>query len=176
METTIVPISEEIKNCQSKGLQVQVEMRTTPLKQWLETPVLADRLSGTLRKNARIGFRYIPQLEHEAICQTLGWAFEIIPTTYLTFNDAITEGDCHALTEVGWHVDRLLTIRPFSEDRFELKYINIQDTEGNIIRQGVGLIVWETSVQWIRKGTVCFALLTEYDPIKKEWTECTNPF
>lgn len=176
METIVVEISKEIKECKSKGLQLQVKMRETPLKDWLNTSDLADRLSGTLRKNARIGFKHQSQLEHEAICQTLGWGFEILPTTYLTFNDAVTEGDCHSLTEVGWHVDRILNINPFDEDVFELRYINIQNQEGFIIRQGVGLIVKKTSVQWIKKGSMCFALLTEYDNIKKEWTDCVNPF
>lgn len=176
METVIVKVSEDIKKCKSKGLQLQVLMRETPLSKWLSTPDLSDRLSGTLKKNARIGFKHNSQLEGEAICQTLGWGFEVIATTYVTFNDAITEGDCHSLTEVGWHVDRLLSVNPFEEDYFELKYINIQDMEGNIERQGVGLIVRETSVQWIRKGAICIALLTEYNSRSGEWTECVNPF
>ena len=178
METKIVPIDKDILSISSKipGIQLQVMMRETPLTKWLTTDQLSDRLSGTLKKNARIGFKHFSQLEHEAICQTLGWGFEIIPTTYLTFNDAVTEGDCHSLTEVGWHFDRLLSVHIFPEDIFELRYINIQDQEGIIVRQGVGIIVKKTSVQWVKNGSMCFALLTEYDSKTKEWTECVNPF
>lgn len=176
METKIVKINKDLEKLDIPGVKMQVLMRCTPLSKWLQINDLADRLSGTLKKNARLGFKHYSQLEQEAICQTLGWAFEIIPTTYLTFNDAITEGDCHSLTEVGWHVDRLLATHIFPEDIFEIRYINIQDQEGNLLRQGVGIIVKQTSVQWIKNGSMCFALLTEYDPKLKTWTECLNPF
>lgn len=174
METKVVPIL--ISSGISRGLDNQILMRTTPLRQWLTNDVLKERLSGTLRKNARIGFKFNSQLVQEAICQTMGWGFESLQTTYITFNDAITEGDCHSLTEVGWHVDRLLTINPFSEDYFEIKYINIQDLNGNIERQGVGIIVRETSIQWVSPSNLIFALLTEYNPKTNQWTDCVNPF
>lgn len=170
METIIV------KQKETPTLINRILMRETPLDKWLTTPELNDRLSGTLKKNARIGFKYREQLKHEAIAQTLGWGFEAIPTTYVTFNDAMTEGDCHSLTEVGWHVDRLLYLNPFIEDEYELQYIIVQDVHGNIERQGVGLILKQTSISWIPKGNIVFALLTEYDSVKKTWTECVNPF
>jgi len=176
MYTKTVELNKELKNINNKGISLQVLMRETLLKDWLKTESLLDRLSGTLRKNARIGFKYNSQLEQEAICQTLGWGFELLPTTYLTFNVAISEGDCHSITEVGWHFDRLLSVHIFPEDIFELKYINIQDIEGNIERQGIGIIVKETSIQWIGNSKLCFALLTEYNNKTKEWSECVNPF
>ena len=176
MNTTIKPLSESTQRIESNGIKNQILMRQTPLGKWLSDPFLSDRLSGTLRKNARIGFKHINQLEHEAICQTLGYGFEIRPTTYITFNDAITEGDCHSITEVGWHIDRMLNIHPFDEDIFELKYIVVKDQMGNDEKQGVGVILKETSIQWIKPGSLCFAILTEFDPKSKEWTECINPF
>jgi len=173
METKIVPLKvTDLSN----GLKFQHLMRSTPIKEWLNDQNLASRLSGTLRKNSRLGFKYLSQLEHEAICQVLGYGFESMQSSYITFNDPVTEGDCHALTEVGWHFDRLLHIHPFDEDRFELKYINIQDINGNIERQGVGIIVRETSIQWIRSGTLVFSLLAEYNSKDKKWSECINPF
>lgn len=175
MQTIVKPLTS-IKTGITKGLDTQILMRTTPLKDWLKIPKLSDRLSGTLKKNASIGFRYMSQLEHEAVAQTMGWGFELVPTSYVTFNDALTEGDCHSLTEVGWHVDRLYNIHPFDEDTFELKYINIQDQEGNIIRQGVGVIVRETSIQWIPNGKLLIALITEYSVKDKNWTDALNPF
>jgi hypothetical protein len=174
METKVkeITISKNI----SKGLDLQILMRETPLLKWFEILDLNNRLSGTLKKNSKIGFKCKSQLLHEAICQTLGWGFESIPCSYLTFNDPVSEGDCKSITEVGWHFDRLLCISIFPEDNFELKYINIQDEKGNIIRQGIGIIVKETSVQWIPNGHLVFCLLTEYDNIKNTWSDCINPF
>ncbi len=177
MDTKVVPFQHrDLFFTLSLGLNLQVLMRETPLKEWLTTKDLAERLSGTLRKSARIGFKHGGMLFHEALCQTLGWGFEGVASSYVTFNDAVIEGDCHSLTEAGWHFDRMLHVWPWPEDKFELKYINIQDTNGNIERQGVRVILRETSVQWIRPGHLVFALLTEYDPKTGVWTECTNPF
>lgn len=176
METKIQPLSDYWKNCESKGIKNQITMRTTPLQEWLTHPLLKDRLSGTLKKNASVGFKYLEQLKNEAICQTLGWGFQIMKSTYITFNDAITEEDCPPLTEVGWHTDRLLNIHPWEEDEFVLKYIIVQDKRGQIQKQGVGVVVKQTSIQWIGSGNLVFALLTEYNPISEEGSPCTNPF
>lgn len=176
METKKVNFTKDYDYTKGIKMQKKKKMRETPLKDWLVDFELKDRLSGTLKKNASIGFKYINQLNEEAIAKTLGWGFESAPTTYITFNDAITEGDCHSLTEVGWHVDRMLNIHVFEEDIFSLKYIVVQDFEGNIIKQGVGVILKETSISWIMKGHLVFAILTEYDNKTKSWTECINPF
>jgi hypothetical protein len=174
METKVVDFNHTYSL--TKGMSMQKKMRSTPLKDWLTDPELKDRLSGTLKKNASIGFKYLSQLNEEALAQTLGWGFESSPTTFITFNDAITEGDCHSLTEVGWHVDRLLSTHIFDEDHFELKYIVVQDYNGKIERQGIGVVLRETSISWVMKGHLVFSLLTEYDSDKKEWTDCLNPF
>lgn len=176
MNTVVKKISDLLLNSEILGVQVLVKMRTTPLKDWLTDISLSDRLSGTVKKNSKVGFNVNLQLEHEALCQTLGWGFESIVSTRVNFNDAISEGDCHSLTEVGWHFDRMTQIQLFPEDYFELKYIVIQDEAGNIQRQGIGIIVRETSIQWIKKGKLVIAMLTEYDLAKKEWTDCINPF
>lgn len=177
METVVLE-SKKVEELvtESQGLNLLFKMRSNPLSIWLKDKDLSDRLSGTLKKNARLGFKYMDQLRHEALCQTLGWGFESMPTTYITFNDAITEGDCHSITEVGWHVDRLFALNLFTEDYYELKYINIQDTNGNIERQGIGVILRTTSIQWIPKGHLVFALLTEFDNKTNTWSDCINPF
>jgi hypothetical protein len=173
METNIVNV--KIPEGVSQGLDNQILMRVTPLENWLKT-TLSNRLSGTLKKNASIGFKYKTQLLHEAVCQTMGWGFEVEKTTYITYNVPMTEGDVKSLTELGWFVDRLLHIHPFDEDKFELKYINIQNENGDILRQGVGVIVSETSIQWIPKGTILFSLISEYDSKNKIWLDAVNPF
>lgn len=173
MRTEIVPCTVLDS---TPGLALQYKMRNTPLDKWLTTHELADRLSGTLRKGSKIGFLSRELLKSEAIAQTMGWGFESVPGSYITFNDAILEGDCHPLTEAGWHVDRMLHTHIWPEDHFELKYINVQGEHGNVTRQGVGIIVRKTGIQWIPGGHILFAMLTEYCPVKKTWTECVNPF
>lgn len=175
METQIKPINEDLKKVNTPGLQLQVKMRSTPLNKWLSDKELSERLSGTLRKSARIGMKHNILLEHEAICQTLGWAFEVAPTTRINFNDAITEGDCHSLTEAGWHIDRIISSWIWPEDQFECKYIIIDDMDCGR-REGVGIVCKSTSVQWVGNGKLVFALIAEYDAEKKSWKEAVNPF
>ena len=173
METKIVDV--KVPKGISNGLDNQILMRTTQLEKWLDSS-LSNRLSGTLKKNASIGFKYKNQLIHEAVCQTMGWGFEVEKTTYITYNVPMTEGDVKSLTELGWFVDRLLYLHPFDEDKFELKYINIQNENGEIIKQGVGVIVTETSIQWIPKGMLLFSIISEYNSKNKTWLDAVNPF
>ena len=176
MQTNVVPVNKDLKKTSSPGLRLQVTMRETDLMKRLSMPVLSNRLSWTLKKNASIGMKHSNQLLQEALCQTLWRWFESLQTTYITFNDAITEWDTHALTEAWWHIDRLLSVHPFPEDVFETKYINIQDEHGNIIRQWVWVVVKETSVQWVRKWHMIFSILAEYDSHNKKRNSCQNPF
>lgn len=175
METIVKSINEELKKVNSSGLQLQIKMRSTPLNKWLSDKELSERLSGTLKKSARIGMRHSTLLEHEAICQTIGWAFEVTHASRVTFNDAITEGDCHPLTEAGWHIDRMISTCIWPEDQFECKYIIIDDADCGR-REGVGIVCKSTSVQWIGNGKLVFALIAEYDQVRKDWKPAVNPF
>lgn len=160
----------------TRGMILRDKMRKTPLNEWLTDVELSDRLSGTVRKNSRLGFKYLDQLRVEALAQTLGWIFESIPSTYVTLGEPISEGDCKAITEVGWHADRLISLNPYEEDIYTLKYIIVQDAECNVEREGLGLVLEQTSIQWIGAGRICFALLTEYNKETRKWSECENPF
>ena len=88
----------------------------------------------------------------------------------------MTEGDCSAITETGWHVDRLFRNWVFDEDIFELKYIVIHSDEDGVIKEGIGVIVKETSIQWIKPGDILFSLIAEFNTKTKTWVETTNPF
>lgn len=176
METKLVSINETLKLMVGMpGVELQVKMRHTPLKDWLNDSKLSDRLSGTLKKNTKIGMKSYSQLEHEAICQVLGWGFEVLPTTRVVFNDAISEGDCHSITEAGWHIDRMLSTWIWPEDKFECKYIII-DESGCSRREGVGIVCKSSSVQWIGNGKIVFALIAEYDSVRGVWKDAINPF
>lgn len=175
-------MTEVIKNVDfskyeiSEGLINQVLMRTTPLEDWLKHNFLSDRLSGTLKKNARLGFKYKGQLYAEALAQTLGWGFEACPESLLTLGVPVTEGDTHAITEAGWHIDRMLSTNVFSEDSFELKYICVHNKETGSSREGIGVVVKTSSVSWVRKGDIVFSIVSEYNVNKGVWEQPVNPF
>lgn len=170
MNTKIKAIGSSVK-----GLEMLKLMRSTPLNQWFTTPSLNDRLSGSLKKAHRLGAKINDQLRQEALAQTLGWTWESVQSSYLTFNDAVSEGDNHSLTEAGWFADRWLAINLFDEDFYEYKYIIISNPDGSR-REGVGLICRETSIQWVQPGSLIFCIIAEYDVNCEEWNEAKNPF
>lgn len=112
MNTEIAPITKEYS---TSGLSNLIKMRNCKLTEWLTDPFLSDRLSGTVKKNAKLGMKVVDQLRHEALCQTLGWTWESVQSSYLNYNDAISEGDCHSITEAGWFADRWLALKIFDE-------------------------------------------------------------
>lgn len=173
MDTKIVKF--QTKETNFVGVTHQIKMRDCKLVDWLTDPFLSERLSGTVKKNHRLGMKVMEQLRQEALAQTLGWTWESIPSTYLTFNDAISEGDCHSITEAGWFADRWNAIKMFREEDYECKYIIVDDKAGNR-REGVGLICRKTLIQWCQPGSIIFCLLAEFDTVKKDWMEARNPF
>ena len=129
---------------------------------WVET-----HGSGTLRKNKRIGFAWMSQYWHERIAYEFGYAFEMLPRTRVCYNDAISEGDCHPITESGWFMERYMNLSIFSEDVWEAKYIIAEDSDGTR-REGVGLICRQTSFV-VPKGNVLFAIIAEFDNKTKKF-------
>ena len=175
MNTEIVAFNKKIHESMLPGIKMQAKMRDCKLTDWLSTPILSDRLSGTVKKNAKLNMKYTDQLRHEALAQTLGWTWESVQSSYLNFNDAISEGDCHAITEAGWFADRWLATQIFEEDYYECKYIIVDEPDGNR-REGIGLICRKTNIQWIQPGSIVFCILAEYDTKNKKWLDAQNPF
>jgi hypothetical protein len=91
-----------------------------------------------------------------------------------TFVDAYTEGDVKALTEAGWHIERYIELSTFPEDHFETKYLNVEYKDGTT-REGVGMVVRQTSAQFIPGGHLVFAIVAEFDAVKKIWHDAVNP-
>ncbi len=176
MNTEIVTISAGPEMHTFPGVSEQWFMRKNRLTDWLAIPDLAERLSGTVKKNAKINMKVMDQLRSEALAQTLGWTWESMPSSYVTFNDAISEGDSHAVTEAGWFAHRYIKNKLFKEDIFECKYIIVDDKSTGQRREGIGLICRQTNIQWIQPGSLVFCIITEWDPIKKEWLPAQNPF
>lgn len=136
--------------------------------EWINT-----HASGTLRKNRRLGFAYRKQYLEERIAYQFGSGFEIAPRSRIITGIPITESDSHAVTEAGWHIERYVNRQLFEEDECEAKYIRIDEESSS--REGIGIVITNTSVKWVPEGHVIFAIVAEYDPIKKNYKEVQNP-
>jgi len=138
-----------------------------------EAEFLFFHASGTLRKNARLGFDYKKQLLHERTAFDFGYGFEAIHESHVNWGAPITEGDCHAITEAGWHTDRYESIA-FPGDEFEIKYLKIHTGNGPD-REGVGIIIRKTSAPYIPNNYVVFSLIAEVDVEKHDYKDAVNP-
>lgn len=167
METRIVPIDEAVAAAPAMARRVAVRM--------MDADAFVERhASGTLRKNRRLGMVWREQYLEERIAYEYGWEFQCLPRSRVTFGDAYTEGDVAALTEAGWHIERYVELREFAEDVIETKYINVEYKDGST-REGIGMILRQTSAPWVPTGYIVFAIVAAYDPIKKAWHEARNP-
>lgn len=168
METIIVNMNEAIKNCEA--LKNRINLRTMNADQWIDI-----HASGTLRKNKRLGMAWKSQYLEERIAYEFGWEFECQPKSRIMFGDAYTEGDSSAVTEAGWHIERYIEMNIFPEDKFECKYINVEYSTGEK-KEGIGIIVRETSANFIPTGQIVYSIIAEFDTIKNEWKHANNPF
>ena len=167
METKVVPIDPAIAAC--KPLERIVSLRQMDADNFIER-----HASGTLRKNKRIGMVWREQYLHERAAYEFGWAFECLPRSRVTFGDAYTEGDVKPLTEAGWHIERYIEMRVFPEDELEAKYINVEYKDG-VLREGVGMVLRQTSASFVPSGHLVFAIIAEFDAKTKQWLEAVNP-
>jgi hypothetical protein len=131
--------------------------------------------SGTLRKNKRLpGMRWRQQYIDERVAWEFGWEFKCLPSSRVTFGDAITSGDCKPLTELGWFADRHIQRCPFVEDVFEVKYITAAPHDDDEF-EGAGLVMRQTSAPWLRPGHIVFAVIARFDPARGAYLRARNP-
>lgn len=177
METLVVDIHEDMveagKTCVSIGNAI--EARSLNPQDWIDR-----HASGTLRKNARLSFSWSSQYRVERVAWEFGWGFEMLPKTRVTFNTPITYGDCRAVTESGWHIERCIERNMWMNDQYEAKYIIVEGGggkgEAKGRREGVGLLLKKTSAVWLPRGYIVFAIIAEYDYNTHEWGDPINPF
>lgn len=151
-------------------LKDRVLLRQASADEWIDA-----HASGTLRKNKKLGFAWHDHYLHERVAYEFGFGFEVLPSSRVTVGRPYTEGDCHAITESGWHIERYLTLAFFPEDKFEAAYLQIEEADGSK-REGIGIFVAETSAAWIGQGKALFALIAAFDPVTGSWHEPRNPF
>lgn len=163
-DTQVVPVHPDVLG--SPALRRRLAVRQMTAEAWIDR-----HASGTLRKNARLGFAWREQYLGERAAFEFGWAFVCVPRSRVTWGTPVTEGDNHAITEAGWHIDRMLTLWPYPEDVFEVKYSYIAYETGMV--EGVGLVLRQTSAAWVPQGYLICALVAEYDEKLKTWKETT---
>ena len=142
--------------------------RQMSMDQFIET-----KASGTLRKNKAIGMNVSSHSLSERIAYEFGYAFEACPERFVTWGEPRSEGECKPLTEVGWHVERYASVCLFPGDEIEVKYI-IVEVDG-IRREGVGIVLRKTSVAWLPKGYMVFAIIAEYNQFTHDFNDAVNP-
>jgi hypothetical protein len=167
METVKVPSGEAIRK--SPALRPRLAVREMKAEEFIE-----KHASGTLRKNKRIGMAWRQQYLEERTAYEFGYAFECLPRSRVTFGDAITEGNSHFVTEAGWLCERHVTLSIFPEDYYEVKYIQA-DYGHNRRKEGIGLILRQTSAPWLPDGHLVFAIVAEFDPLRGEFVRVHNP-
>lgn len=165
-EKFVSPLAEEMNN-PSSPYALRSRARFMSNQEFIE-----NHGSGTLRKNSRLGFDHKKQMLHERTAFDFGYGFECVHESHVNWGVPITEGDCHPITEAGWHIDRY-QFMAFPGDEFEAKYLKIHTLSGD--REGVGIIVRKTSAPYVPAGFVVFALIAEVDLKKHDYNEANNP-
>jgi hypothetical protein len=154
----------------TQGLPARiVENRTMTNAAWIEA-----HGSGTLRDNRELGFVWSIQCLSERLAYTFGYGFSAFKGHLVTFNDSISECDEAAYTLAGRWVKRYLAKSLFAEDYFEVKYVIVSSDEGKRVWEGIGLIVRQTSAQFIPEDTMVFAKIARFDPAKGQWDAPVN--
>jgi len=153
----------------SPAFAARLAARMMPQQEWIDR-----HASGTLRKNARLGMRHRSQYLEERTAWEFGWEWQCVPASRVTLGDAITEGDCSALTEAGWHADRYIAQCPYDSDGFAVRYIRVSADDGTH-REGVGLVCLATSATFIPGGHTVFAIIAEWDDAASRWKGAKNP-
>lgn len=128
--------------------------------------------SGTLNKSAKLGFNIYDAYLQERARFEFGTGFEIIQRSRVTYCD-IKLVPCQAMTELGWHAERMIELRPFESDDFICKSFEIEYSDGKI-KTGAGILVWETSAPWVPAGYMVLSVVAEQK--NGVYKSATNPF
>lgn len=119
--------------------------------------------SGTLQKSQKLGFNIEERYLIERVKFEFGNYFKICRASYATVTD-IKLVSSAALTELGWHCERLIILRPFESDLFKAKYIHISETKDI----GGAIVLEETSAKWLPNGYFVYGLIAKRKKGKKE--------
>ena len=128
--------------------------------------------SGTLRDNKELGFVHSIQCLSERLAYTFGYGFEAFKPDKVLFNKSISECDESAYTIAGRWFKAYNAKKIFEEDHFEIKYVAIKDSQGSIEWEGIGIIVRETSANFIPNNIFVIAKVVVYK--NGQWQKPVN--
>lgn len=128
--------------------------------------------SGTLRKSQKLGFDIQEAYLQERVRLEFGTGFEVIQRSRVTYSD-IKLISSQALTELGWHAERMIELRAFESDKFICKQFEIEYADGRV-RQGAGILITESSCSWIPQGFMIYCIVAEKKDGK--YLSAINPF
>lgn len=143
-----------------------IKERNLDSEKWID-----KHATGTLRKNKGIGFSWKTSYLYQRVAWEFGYWFKCRPKTRITFGDAITEDDCPACTEAGWLMERYLARNPIPDDYFEVKYIIVSPTQEEAGEEGIGLVLRETTAQWIPQGHLVYCIVAPFNTQLKKYEE-----
>ncbi len=172
METTL--IQGNFPELGNSPLEAMLKQRIA-LRTMSESDFIEKHASGTLRKAKRIGFAHKTLYLQERTAYEFGYGFEIKPKTHVLCGTPQVEGDCHAVTECGWHIERYQHMQLFPDDKMQSAYINVQ-SPGETAREGIGIIITQTCAPFVPPCHVIYALIAQYDLQSKQWHNAVNPF
>ena len=128
--------------------------------------------SGTLGKSARLGFNVYEAYLSERTRFEFGCGFIIVPRSRVTYSD-IKLVPSHALTELGWHAERMIELRPFWSDTFVCKQFEVEFGDGTI-HEGAGILVAQTSAPWVPNGYMILSIVAPN--VGGKYMAAINPF
>jgi hypothetical protein len=135
---------------------------------------IENKGSGTLRKNARIGFNVQSHYLAERVAYEFGYEFQCLPERFVTWGQARSEPDCSAITEAGWFAERYADICLFPGDEIEVKYVMVEHPSGER-EEGIGIVVRKTSAYWVPPGHMVFAIIAKFDHTLGDFLPARNP-
>ena len=111
--------------------------------------------SGTLRKSHSLGFDVRETYLQERVRLEYGQGFELIQRSRLVYQDPKLTA-CQGITELCWHLERMITLRPFDSDVFVPKYLEVTYADDSV-KHSYGIFVHYTSAKWIPPGYIAIA-------------------
>lgn len=133
---------------------------------------IAQYASGSLRKSAKLGFDVQEAYLQERVRFEFGQGFECLPISRTIYSDPkFVPGQ--PITELCWHLERMIELRPFETDDFRAKSIQVEYETGKE-KHGIGIWLETTSAAWIPKGYAVFAIVTQWQDGK--YQPAINPF
>lgn len=129
------------------------------LRELSQSEFVEKYASGSLRKSMRLGFDVRDAYLRERVKLEFGYGFDVIQKSWVMFNDPKFQSS-QAITELCWHLERMIELRPFESDVFVAKEMDIEKPDGSK-KRGLGIFVMKTSAAWLPKGYIVYALVTE---------------